>query len=312
MSQFKVSVIIPVYNAEKFISDAVNSVKELDEVGEILLIDDGSTDNSVSLCSQLASENSLVKFYRHNDKKNNGIAATRNLGIRKSSFDYISFLDADDLYLPNRFETDKSIFDNKPETEVVYGCCKNVFLTIKGEEEYKKRHVYRPDVLYTIFKRVSSKEIFSVLIYGEDGQIHTNAITIKKTAFEKIGLFNESLKMSEDTEMWFKLSIKTIMLPGSIDDPVALRRMHDNNITNSDSDRKYFLNKMFDSFFRWSLNHKIKFSDLHKIFSVLKWQMKGYQCSDKKFFWIYFVSNPSIILHVFFWKKLHLMYLVKK
>ncbi len=308
---FKVSVIIPVFNAEGFIRRTVNSVINLNDVGEILIIDDGSTDNSSVICTEIANEVEMARFFQHNDKKNHGIAATRNLGIKLSNCEYISFLDADDLYLPNRFKEDKLIFENNSDAEVVYGCCENIFLTEKGENEYKTRHVYRPNNRYTIDKRVSSKELFHTLLFGEHGQIHTSAITIKKSAFTKTGMFNTKLYFTDDTDMWFKLSLKTIMLAGSIAEPISLRSMHDNNITNDKANREKYTVKMYYSFFKWALNQKLSFSCLHNIFMVLKWKSKGYNYNDNVFFWFYFTVNPFIMFNIFFWKKLHLLYFVR-
>src|SRR5688572_18232560 len=110
MWEFKVSVIIPVYNAEKYLRNAVESAVNLEEVGEILLIEDNSPDNALQVCLQLEKEYDKVKVHRHPNGENRGAGESRNLGIKKSSFDYIAFLDADDWYLSNRFKRCKEIF----------------------------------------------------------------------------------------------------------------------------------------------------------------------------------------------------------
>src|SRR5687768_1176577 len=109
MPTFKVSVIIPVYNAEKYLRGAVESAVNLEDVGEILLIEDKSPDNALQLCHQLAKEFDKVRVFTHPHGENKGAGASRNLGIEKSTLDYIAFLDADDWYLPNRFVKSKEI-----------------------------------------------------------------------------------------------------------------------------------------------------------------------------------------------------------
>lgn len=98
-----VSVIIPVYNGEKFLSRCIESVinqshREL----EIILIDDGSKDSSGAICDEYAKIDSRIRVI-HNT--NSGVAATRNIGIKEAMGDYISFVDSDDYIAPNMLET---------------------------------------------------------------------------------------------------------------------------------------------------------------------------------------------------------------
>ncbi|GAF72464.1 unnamed protein product, partial [marine sediment metagenome] len=98
-----VSVIIPVYNAERFVREAVESALAQEETAEIILVEDGSPDNCWDICQLLAVQHAKITAIRHADRKNHGAGASRNLGIRNSHCEYVAFLDADDLYLPNRF-----------------------------------------------------------------------------------------------------------------------------------------------------------------------------------------------------------------
>jgi len=103
----KVSVVIPAYNAEKLIIKAVESALQFKEVDEVLLVEDGSSDNTLDICKQLGNEYHKVKVYHHLNGINKGAGASRNLGIKKAANDYIAFLDADDYFLPNRFDAEK-------------------------------------------------------------------------------------------------------------------------------------------------------------------------------------------------------------
>ena len=102
----QISVIIPVYNAEKFIRRAVESAVILDVVKEIILVEDNSPDNALTICRKLEREYSKVLVFQHPDGQNRGAAASRNLGIIKASCELIAFLDADDFYLSNRFNAE--------------------------------------------------------------------------------------------------------------------------------------------------------------------------------------------------------------
>ncbi|MHA7942482.1 glycosyltransferase family 2 protein [Formosa sp. 3Alg 14/1] len=98
-----VSVITPVYNAEKFISDTIQSVLNQTYVNwELILVDDGSTDGSLDIISKFTQTHTNI-FLFQNDK-NSGAAITRNKGTKEAKGDYIAFLDADDLWLPTKLE----------------------------------------------------------------------------------------------------------------------------------------------------------------------------------------------------------------
>ena len=99
----KVSVIIPVFNASKFIKQTINSVlNQTYKNWEILAIDDCSTDNSFEILKHYSSKEKRIKVLQNN--KNLGAFAARNLGIKMSSGEYIAFLDADDLWIEDKLE----------------------------------------------------------------------------------------------------------------------------------------------------------------------------------------------------------------
>ncbi|MGX5685013.1 glycosyltransferase family 2 protein [Chryseobacterium cucumeris] len=113
----KISVImIPVFNAELYITKAVESALQFSEVFEVLLIEDRSPDNALEICKELAEKHMRVQFFQHPDKENHGAGASRNLGIENAAGDVIAFLDADDYFLPNRFDVEKELFKN-PQIE---------------------------------------------------------------------------------------------------------------------------------------------------------------------------------------------------
>lgn len=95
----KISVIVPVYNAEKTLKKCINSIlRQTYHATEVILVDDGSTDNSLAICCRFAAKDSRIKVFH---QENRGALAARKTGVDAASGDYISFLDADD-YLPKR------------------------------------------------------------------------------------------------------------------------------------------------------------------------------------------------------------------
>ncbi|WP_099769018.1 glycosyltransferase family 2 protein [Chryseobacterium sp. 52] len=225
----KISVIVPVYNAEKFVSQAVESALQFDEVYEVILVEDKSPDNALQLCQQLAGKYERVKLYQHPDKGNHGAGPSRNLGIEKASGDFLAFLDADDYFLPNRFEAEKELFKN-PEVEGVYGALGVHYYSEKAKEQY-----YRifGDRLTTVYKKHHPKDVFlgQLHMLGSFGLFSIDTLTIRRASLiqKMTVLFKSQLRLHEDTEFLFRLSHYLDLYPGSIDKAVAIRGVHDQN-----------------------------------------------------------------------------------
>ena len=104
---YKISIIVPVYNTEKYISECINSLlSQTYNNYEIIIIDDGSTDNSYKICKDYEKKHKKIKLY---SQKNSGVSSARNLGIKVSSGDFIIFVDSDDYCNSNYLETIKFI-----------------------------------------------------------------------------------------------------------------------------------------------------------------------------------------------------------
>ena len=114
-----VSVVIPVYNAAPFLEAAVRSALAQPEVLEVVLVDDAGPDNSLAICERLAATEPKVSLYRHPDHGNRGAAVSRNLGFSKAKGIYVTFLDADDVFLPDRYAAERRIFAEHPDADVV-------------------------------------------------------------------------------------------------------------------------------------------------------------------------------------------------
>ena len=231
----KISVIIPVYNAEKYVVQAVESALQFPEVFEIILVEDKSPDNALEVCKKLAEKHERVRLYQHPDKGNHGAGASRNLGMEKASGDFIAFLDADDYYLPNRFDAERKLFEN-PELEGVYGAIGVHYYSEKAKEQYFPIFGNR---LTTVYKKHSPKAVFrgQLGMNGSFGLFSIDALTIRKSALKKLNPWMKThLRLHQDTEFLFRLSYYCDLYPGILDEAVAMRGVHEENrITKVDS-----------------------------------------------------------------------------
>lgn len=234
----KISVIIPVYNAEKYVSQAVESALRFEEVCEVILIEDKSPDHSLQICQELAVKYDRVKLFQHPDKNNHGAGATRNLGIEKATGDFIAFLDADDYYLPNRFDAEKELFKN-PEADGIYGALGVHYYSEKAKEQY---YSLFKNSLTTVYHKHDPEDVFPGLLNmrGSFGLFSLDSLTIRKSSLAgkmKV-LFKPGLRLHEDTEFLFRLSYYLDLYPGIIDKAVSMRGVHENNrITKVDKNR---------------------------------------------------------------------------
>lgn len=240
MTTFSVSIIIPVYNAERFIEPCVKSALALEETGEVLLVEDRSTDKSLEVCKELQKQFKQVKLLTHPQNENRGAGASRNLGIEHSSCEFIAFLDADDYYLPNRFKTDKSILLQQPEADGTY----NAMGTFYESEEVKKRWLnFGNEETMTLTSAANPRELPLVLLHAHptiSGSFSTNTITVRRSFLDKVGRFNEQLRLRQDIHMWFRMSVIGNLFASEIAHPVAMRRVHTaNRMTNPDDHAPY-------------------------------------------------------------------------
>lgn len=127
MTNKRLSVIIPVYNLERYVEQCVESVLPIPEEVEIILIDDGSTDQSPALCDGLAEKHGSVRVIH---QENSGAAVTRNTGMKAALGEYLMFVDGDDFLRPGAVEKVLRVLDGK--TDIF---CYNIFFQYYGEEE---------------------------------------------------------------------------------------------------------------------------------------------------------------------------------
>lgn len=245
----KISVVIPVYNARRYVESAVESALRQPETAEVILVEDNSPDNALEICQRLAAQDPRVQLFRHSDGKNHGAGESRNLGIRNARCDYIAFLDADDYYTENRFTRATEILSNDPTIDGVYEAVGAEFENDEAKRRYFSTHA---DEIATVDKKVLPQELFRYLLVGGAGYIHLNGLVIKKSGLFEVGLLPR-LRLHQDMILCMKLAAILKLVAGDTIRPVAFRRLHlENRITNPETDYSSSRFEAYKDLLRWS------------------------------------------------------------
>lgn len=247
-----VSVIIPVYQAERFIEKAVLSACDQKQVSEVILVEDGSTDHSLKICENLVQAcTPHVKLFRHEDGLNHGAGASRNRGIREAKEKYIAFLDADDYFLPGRFTRDFEILEAEPLIDGTYNA-----LGVHVYDEGERKRVNRN--LTTVTYPIPADKLFEEMgPIGASGYFHGDTLTVRRAVFDKVGLFNEDLELSQDTHMWVKMAAKASLEAAVIDRPVAIRGVHTGNRIKDVAKFYNYRPLLFSSLMQWAKENNL-------------------------------------------------------
>lgn len=185
-----ISVVIPLYNKEKYIKETILKVLEQTyQHFEIIIVNDGSKDKGPDIVNEI--DDPRIKLF---NKKNGGVSSARNLGIEKSQYEYIAFLDADDEWLPNHLEEINNLITK-------YKNSADIFVTNFARKhaagspiDNRKPDELKEGVINDYFKTVLKK-----------GLIHTSCVCISKRALLKVSSFDERLSRGEDMDLWLRL-----------------------------------------------------------------------------------------------------------
>jgi glycosyltransferase involved in cell wall biosynthesis len=254
----RISVIIPTYNASKYVTKAIDSVLVQDYINlEIIIIDDGSTDNT-----QKVLDNYKDKI-RYVYQDNGGAAKARNTGIKLANGDYIAFLDADDLWLPDKLGKQMNFFNHYPQYSMVF-----TDMSHSVDDEI----VYKSYLKERRYKYVSNGSIYENLL--RECFIFTPTVMIKRKCFEKVGIFKEYLKISEDLDLWLRIADKYLI--GFLDEPLVIRRKHETNLTGN---RLLYISsniQMMEEIYIKNKGHKIREKILKKELGYRYFQLGYY------------------------------------
>ena len=260
----RVSVIIPVYNAERFLEKAVVSALQ-PETGEVLLVDDGSSDRSLEICNELAKKDARVKVHRHDDLGNHGTAATRNLGVTRAQCELVAFLDNDDFYLPGRFSKAVELLTKHKDIDGIYEAIGTYAYDDESLEKHMERmRAARPGEtdlsLTTITQPVPPDELFDAVLFDKYGWFHINGLTLRRTVFDKVGLLDPELIWDEDTEFFYRLTYLGKLIAGKLNEPVAMRGVYKGNRTLSPEGQAkadYYHTFTWKKMFYFMLKHRM-------------------------------------------------------
>ncbi|MDF5726716.1 MAG: glycosyltransferase family 2 protein [Rhizonema sp. PD38] len=217
----KISVIIPVYQVEKYIAATIKSVLEQTYTNfELIIVDDGSTDKSREICQQFTDPRIKIIF-----QENRGVAAARNTGIRNAQGEYLALLDADDLWLPEKLAKHVAHLETSPSVGVSF--CRSAFI----DEQGKPLGIYQISKLQDITPLdlicrtpigngsvpVMRREVF------EDIKFSDNLYGVVENFY-----FDDDRQLhpSEDVECWLRIALKTKWKIEGVPEALTLYRVN--------------------------------------------------------------------------------------
>lgn len=213
-----VSCIIPVWNAEHFLDEAIDSVLgQTYDDWELFLIDDGSTDSSAVIIEDAAAHHpARVSVLCHPGRARRGVTATRNLGIRHARGPYVAFLDADDVWLPTKLHDQVELLEAHPSAAMVYG---RTALWRNWETSDGERVADQVTDLRIVADRViEPPQLVPLFLRDEAATCTVNSVMIRKDILDEVGGFEESFPdLYEDFVLWIKVAVRwPVFVSGSV------------------------------------------------------------------------------------------------
>jgi glycosyltransferase involved in cell wall biosynthesis len=223
-----VSVVIPCYNAEKYIAATLQSVlQQTYPAVEVVVVDDGSKDSSAKIVADIAHGEPRVRLH---SKPNSGVADSRNVGIRLTHGEYIAFLDADDLFEPENLARKVAYLEQHPAIGLVHS----------AEERFQSETNQAVEVIRGKGGRVLPLEMTTTVIHSP------SSVVVRRRALDEVGYFDTKLSTSADWEMWVRLARSTEF--GYLPETLVRYRIHGqqmhNNIPLMERDMLYAFTKL--------------------------------------------------------------------
>ena len=198
----RVSVLIPCYNAGRFLGAALNSVlAQTYQDFEIIVVDDGSTDQT----AEVAAAYPCVRYIYSEHK---GIPCARNLAVSHAKGEYIAFLDADDMWDTTKLEKQISYLDSHADCRIVYTLAKNFYDGDSASMTQRQNQLLHANMDHYLV-----------------------SCCIARSVFEEYGGFSEDYPYGEDTHWVARICATGISMKHCIEEPLYLRRIHDSNIS---------------------------------------------------------------------------------
>ncbi|TKB11173.1 glycosyltransferase family A protein [Desulforhopalus sp. IMCC35007] len=199
-----ISVIIPTYNRDKFLKRAIDSVcRQTWSCSEIIVVDDGSTDNTEKLLFHLAQESKIPLVVIRS--KNQGVAAARNLGIKKAKYDYLAFLDSDDHWGRKKIEIQFQKFKEQNKFQISH--TKERWFRRGVHLNQKRKHIPRHGDIFCHCLELCA--------------VGASTVMLRKELLEQVGVFDEKMNCCEDYDLWLRVSASHEFL--LIDAPLTIK-----------------------------------------------------------------------------------------
>jgi glycosyltransferase involved in cell wall biosynthesis len=197
----KVSLIIPTFNRPDLLPRCVDSALQAGSDVEVIVVDDASSDETASVCQTLRG----IKYVRLDSNK--GVAGARNEGLGASTSEYVSFLDDDDLRLPNSIDVQVKLLEAQPDAGMIYG------RALYGDEQCRPKGNSFPD-------ECPQGDIFWQLMQWNFVPCLT--VVFRRACLERVGLLDESAAGVDDWDLWVRISESYPVL--ATDEAVAIWR----------------------------------------------------------------------------------------
>lgn len=211
----KISVIIPSYNRAAYITNAIGSVlSQTYQDFEVIIVDDGSTDNTEEIVKsyfKVYEKEKIRYFYQ----RNQGPGATRNYGIRQARGEYVAFLDADDVLLPNALKERYDFLENHNDAALTFT---DYYLSKRNADGVNTEPILQKSGFLNRFKGIIDWHYGVEFIFNEQfycrylsfrpHPIHTNTVMVRKNVLNDIGLFRTDIFACEDVDLWLRISRK--------------------------------------------------------------------------------------------------------
>jgi glycosyltransferase involved in cell wall biosynthesis len=201
-----VTCILPVYNGERFIREAIRSVLDQNyPYLELLVVDDGSADGTREVLRDFETRVRVVR------QEHSGVAAARNLGLKEARGHYVAFQDADDLWMPRKLGLQLARFAEHPELQICLGMIQNFWMEELTHEE----------------------AAFQGRFAGPVPGFHLACLLAKRSVFGEVGSFDATLRVGSDTD-WFLRAREANLVEALVPEVLVRRRLHAGNLTRSD------------------------------------------------------------------------------
>jgi glycosyltransferase involved in cell wall biosynthesis len=219
-----VSVVMPVYNVERYVAQAVESILAQTFADfELLILDDGSRDRSLSILQTLAAQDKRIRLI---SRENQGIPRTRNELLSQSRGEFIAPMDSDDIALPDRLTRQVEFLQHHPD----YVCVGGAYQLIDAADRLILNHFAMPQ---------EDEDIQSLMLKGHVS-LHQPCVMFRRQATIDVGGYDETLPVCEDLDLWLRLG--EVGKLANLPQPVLQYRLHQNSI--SEQQQAIALDKM--------------------------------------------------------------------